>query len=57
LVGDETGGSPITSYVVLWDQGLGGSLVALLGDASPNLDTSVTFNSGIVSGEPYVFAV
>ena len=43
--------------MVLWDQGLGGALTPLLGDSSPNLDTSVTFNTGITSGETYVFAV
>lgn len=57
LAGVETGGSPITSYVVLWDQGLAGALTPLLGDSSPNLETSVTFNTGITSGETYVFAV
>jgi hypothetical protein len=53
----ETGGSPILSYVVLWDQGLGGSLVARLGDVIPNLDTSVIINTGVSSGVEYRFAV
>jgi hypothetical protein len=57
LVGAETGGSPILSYVVLWDDGLGGSLVARLGDVTANLDTSVTFTTGISSGVEYRFAI
>lgn len=31
LTGDETGGSPITSYIVYWDQGLGGVFTPLIG--------------------------
>jgi hypothetical protein len=31
--------------------------VALLGDSTPNLDISVTYNTGITSGVTYVFAV
>jgi hypothetical protein len=57
LVDEETGGSPILSYVVLWDEGLGGSLVARLGDVTPNLETSVIINTGISSGVEYRFAI
>ena len=53
LTGDETGGSPILSYVVLWDAGLGGDFAPVLGDASPNLLTSVSISSGVASGVVY----
>jgi len=56
LTGLETGGSPITSYVILWDQGLGGAFSVLKGDVTPNLDTTNLFTSGITSGTVYRFA-
>jgi hypothetical protein len=50
----DTGGSDITSYVVYWDQGeLGANWYELSGDSSPNLETTVTSDSGIVSGDSY----
>ena len=51
-----TGGSPITSYVILWDQGLGGALSILMGDTTPNLSTDILITSGITSGTTYTFA-
>jgi hypothetical protein len=53
LSGADTGGSTILSYVILWNQGAGGSFVAVAGDTSPNLATSITVTSGISSGGEY----
>ena len=58
LLNEATGGSPILSYVVYWDQGLGGALSPILGDTSNNLDTTVTITSAdITSGGVYIFTV
>ena len=51
-----TGGSPITSYVILWDQGLGGALSILIGETTPNLSTDILITAGITSGTTYTFA-
>jgi hypothetical protein len=51
-----TGGSPITSYVILWDQGLGGALSVLMGTTTPNLSTDILITTGITSGTNYTFA-
>jgi titin len=56
LTGVATGGSPILSYVVKWDQGTG-SYVNLAGDLTPNLATTVLFTTGISSGVSYEFKI
>ncbi len=56
LTGTLNGGSAITSYAILWDAGLGGSMFVLKGVSSNNLDLSATFTSGISSGGSYKFA-
>lgn len=56
LTGTETGGSPITSYIILWNAGSGTTLSILLGDAVPNLSTTVLITTGISSGNTYRFA-
>lgn len=55
LTGVLTGGSDITSYVVMWDQGLGGAMSVLRGVATPNLALTVLLDSGITSGTIYKF--
>ena len=55
LTGVKTGGSSILSYVVLWDQGLGGSMSVLRGVSSPNLALTVLLDTGITSGTFYKF--
>jgi len=50
-----TGGSAITSYVVYWDQGLGGGFSILTGDPTPNTSTNILVTSGISSGTTYKF--
>lgn len=50
LTGVNTGGSTITSYVVLWNAGSGTTLTPLLGVSTPNTATTVLINSGISSG-------
>lgn len=55
LSGLATGGSAISSYVILWDAGLAGTFSPVLGDVTPNLLTSVSLTSGITSGEVYQF--
>ena len=56
LDGEQTGGSPITSYVILWDAGHGtGVFAALFGDSTPNLDLSHIITEGITSGTVYRF--
>ena len=48
LVDAATGGSPILSYVVLWDEGNGdGSFTPLVGDSEPSLQTSIVYATGI----------
>jgi titin len=56
LTGVATGGSPILSYVVTWDQGTG-NYVTLAGDSTPNLATTVLFTTGISSGGSYNFKI
>jgi hypothetical protein len=41
LTGTNTGGSNITSYIVLWDKGTSSPYEAVLGDSQANLQTSV----------------
>jgi hypothetical protein len=55
LTGEATGGSSVTSYVVYWDQGLGGDLVPLIGSSVNQLNTEFIFVNGISSGVNYVF--
>ena len=50
LAGSATGGSPITSYIIWWDQGQGGALTALAGQTAPNLALSLIISTGIASG-------
>lgn len=45
----------MTSYVIYWDQGLGGSLTALSGSNVNELKTVYLFVSGITSGGNYKF--
>lgn len=55
LTGVTTGGSSILSYVILWDQGLGGAMSVLKGVATPNLALTVLLDTGITSGTTYKF--
>jgi hypothetical protein len=55
LTGDQTGGSAILSYVILWDQGLGGAFAPVVGDTSDNLLTTVVISAGVSSGQTYKF--
>jgi hypothetical protein len=50
-----TGGSQIISYIVSWDQGLGGSFTELSGDSEHSLETSLIFVTDIVSGVYFRF--
>lgn len=56
LTATATGGSPILSYVLLWDAGTGAALTPVVGDATPNTALSVTVTTGVTSGTSYVFA-
>jgi hypothetical protein len=56
LTGTNTGGSPITSYIVLWNSGSGSTMSILLGDIIPNTLTTVLITTGISSGNTYRFA-
>lgn len=52
----DTGGSPITTYTLEWNQGAGTTFVALVGAVgSPNLGTSYLYDTGVVSGTSYTF--
>ena len=53
----DTGGSPITTYVLEWDAGVPSSgFVALVGSAtSPYLGTTYLLDSGVVAGITYQF--
>lgn len=55
----DTGGSPITSYNLQWDQGTAGeTFVDVVGQAdSPYLSTSYLVTAGITSGYLYQFKV
>lgn len=55
LTGLLTGGSPITSYGILWDQGLGGAMSVLKGVSTPNLALSMLKDTEITSGTFYKF--
>ena len=57
LVAEATGGSPITSYHLEWDDGVNGfqSLQGGPDAADYSLDTSHIISSGIVSGAAYTF--
>jgi hypothetical protein len=55
LTGLETGGSPLTSYVVYWDKGLGGALSPLIGDNVNQMQTEFLFINGVTSGTNYRF--
>ena len=50
LVGTETGGSDILSYVVMWNEGSGDTFVNVIGDSVANLETSVFISAGVTSG-------
>ena len=41
--------------MILWDQGPGGSFVAVAGNDTANLATSITVTTGISSGDEYQF--
>jgi hypothetical protein len=49
----DTGGLPLLSYELEWDQG-GGAFVALVGDAPDSLATAFTV-AGLTTGQPYSF--
>lgn len=51
----ETGGSAILSYVISWDQGLGGSYSDLSGDLSNDLTEEHIYQLGVTSGVYYSF--
>ena len=53
----DTGGSPITTYILEWDAGLpSNGFVALVGSlASPYLGTSYLLDSGVTAGTTYQF--
>ena len=54
----ETGGSPITSYNLQWDQGTdGGSWTDLVGSSSNYALTEFTVSDGIVKGTTYLFKI
>jgi hypothetical protein len=59
LTDTETGGSPILSYIVAWDEGNStGEFVNVIGDfgvegGEANLETSVLIEEGVVSGATY----
>lgn len=58
LVGDETGGSPITSYYLQWDSGTAGvTWLDLSGLTSPNLLTQFIVDTDINAGQEYRFRV
>ena len=55
ITGSLTGGSIITSFGILWDQGLGGAMTVLRGVSTPNLALTVLLDIGITSGTFYKF--
>lgn len=57
LVGEETGGSEITSYVIQWDAGdINNGFSALVGEASPSLAMDHTVYDNVISGGQYSFS-
>ena len=53
----DDGGSPILSYVLHWDQGLGSDFVELAGETSQLTQTEFTITNGITVGETYKLKV
>jgi hypothetical protein len=52
------GGSPITSYELMWNQGTTiATWITYKGFTSDDTSTSVTITSGITAGESYLFKI
>ena len=58
LLGDNTGGSPITSYNLQWDANTNGVTWGDLKGEEDNLDTTATFTKdGLTPGQLYQFRI
>jgi hypothetical protein len=55
LLNSETGGASIVSYIVSWDQGLGGAFSDLSGTPLNDLSLSQIYTVGVSSGVSYQF--
>jgi len=55
ITGSLTGGSKITSFGILWDQGLGGAIIVIKDVSTPNMALTVLLDTGITSGTFYKF--
>lgn len=52
---DENGGSPILSYELQMDDGIGGNFTSLIGGSKDSLETTFTISTGITEGGIYRF--
>ena len=48
----DTGGTPVLSYSLEWDQGTG-AFVSLVGEGSASLDLTYSITGGLTTGHPY----
>jgi hypothetical protein len=55
LLDTQNGGSPVLSYDLQIDDGIGGLFTSLIGEAEFNLDTTFTISKNITSGGIYRF--
>ena len=58
-IAPDDGGSPISSYVIYWDQGTGddAQFIELVGETSQLTATSFTVSNGVAVGETYRFKI